>query len=117
MDDSGIAYAGQCLETAAAALADSTEWLLARAAEDQEDVLAGAAPYLRQFGNVAGGYYLLRGVLSAAAAGVRQSELDAHQQVLSFYVDNTLAESEALSRAVKAGKAAVRRLDPELLTA
>ena len=116
-DDDEVAYAGRCLEAAAAALADSTEWLLARAAEDQEDVLAGAAPYLRQFGNVAGGYYLLRGVLSAAAAGVRESELEAHKQVLSFYVDNTLAESEALSRAVKAGKAALRRLDPELLTA
>ncbi|HBS35204.1 MAG TPA: hypothetical protein DEA50_09040, partial [Parvularcula sp.] len=33
-----------------------------------EHALAGAVPYLKQFGNVAGGYYLAKGATAAALA-------------------------------------------------
>ena len=49
---------GPALETALDALSEATEHLLAAA--DPADVLAGATPYLRLFGIVAGGYYQAR---------------------------------------------------------
>ena len=63
-----VAHIGARLEAAATALEASTGWLLEAAKTDQEAVLAGATPYLKQFGNVAGGYYLTRGALVAAIA-------------------------------------------------
>jgi len=44
-------------------LRNATEWLLSRT--DPNDALAGASPYLRMFGVVAGGYYLGREALAA----------------------------------------------------
>ncbi|MBY0422051.1 MAG: acyl-CoA dehydrogenase, partial [Parvularculaceae bacterium] len=59
---------GTRMNAAADALAASTDWLLKAARGDPNDVQAGAAAYLKQFGNVAGGYYLAKGALAAALA-------------------------------------------------
>ena len=110
---------GEHLEAAANALRRSTIWLLAAATKDQNDVLAGAAPYLKQFGDVAGGYYLGRGALAAALA---MNEPDADKTWLAgriavarFFADTCLVEAAGLTPAVTAGGAAVARLDPAAL--
>lgn len=110
---------GEHLEAAANALRRSTVWLLAAATKDQNDGLAGAAPYLKQFGDVAGGYYLGKGALAAALA---MNEPDADKAwlggriaVARFFADNYLVEAAGLTQAVTAGAAAVARLDPAAL--
>jgi hypothetical protein len=114
-DDAVVANAAALLLQAHDALSTSTDWLLSRAAESQEDVLAGASPYLRQFGNVAGGFYLLRGVLSALAADgdVTGRELEYRRALLGFYAENVLTEAIGLTRAVTAGRGSIVRIDPE----
>lgn len=114
--DSGeevVAAAARRLGDGAGALGESTSWLLERAS--QEDVLAGAMPYLKQFGNVAGGYYLLRGMLSALEKGsISDREREYRLTILGFYAENFLTEAVALTSAVTAGARVLSRLDTEL---
>ncbi len=97
---------GRLLE-AADALANSSDWLLKAAAENQEHALAGAVPYLKQFGNVAGGYYLAKGATAAALAaneaGADKKYLEGRIAIARFYADNYLTEAAGLTPAVTAG--------------
>lgn len=114
-----VAHCGRRLAEASAALKKSTDALLEAAKSDQEAVLAGAADYLNQFGNVAAGYYLTRGAVAAAllvkedasGAGYYESKIE----IAKFFADHYLTEAVALTDAVTAG--ALPRIDPELLTA
>ncbi len=101
------------------ALKASTDWLLGAARADQESLLAGAVPYLKQFGNVAGGYYLAKGALAAALAtepGADRAYLDGRIAIARFFADNYLTEATGLTPAVTAGAAVTARLDPAALT-
>ena len=113
--NASVAQAGAGLERAVEALSLATSWLLETAASDRNAVLAGASPYLRQFGNVAGGFYLLRGALSALDAGLAAREMDYRLTILRFYADNYLSEAEALTPAVTAGSQSLARIDPEIV--
>ena len=111
---------GTRLEAAAEALHQSTEFLLKSARKDQADALAAAAPYLKQFGDVAGGYYLARGAMAAALA---LGEADADKPFLEgkiaiarFFADTYLPEAVGLAPVVMAGAAPLARLDPAALT-
>ena len=111
---------GARLLDAADALKASTGWLIEAAKADQEHVLAGATPYLRQFGNVAGGYYLTRGALAAALAA---NEKDADKVYLNgriaiarYFADNFLTEATGLTSAVTTGAGPLARIDPAALT-
>lgn len=111
---------GLRLGAAAEQLEASTDWLLEAAHADQEHVLAAATPYLKQFGNVAGGYYLARGALAAAGA-IRDSSTDKEYveskiAIADFFADNYLSESEALTIAVTAGGDKLVGIDPEVLS-
>lgn len=111
---------GARLLEAVDALAASTDWLLEAAKVDQEHVLAGATPYLKQFGNVAGGYYLTRGALAAAFAakepGADKTYLNSRVAIARFFAENYLTEATGLTAAVTAGAGAVGWLDPATLT-
>ena len=112
---------GVRLEGAVEALEASTDWLLEAAKSGQDDVLAGATPYLKQFGNVAGGYYLARGAVASALAanegGDGKAYHDSKIAVARFFADNYLTEAVGLTACVTAGAEAVARLDPALLSA
>ncbi len=115
----GLKAIGARLDAAAAALHRSTAWLLETAPGDQAAVLAAASPYLKQFGNVAGGYYLAKGAMAAAlilgeGAGDKDY-LEAKIAIAKFFADNYLVEAEGLTGAVTAG--ALARLDPRALIA
>jgi alkylation response protein AidB-like acyl-CoA dehydrogenase len=112
---------GARLSEAVGALEESANWLLNAATTDQESVLAGAVPFLKQFGNVAGGYYLARGAVAAALAltdaGADKAYLNGRISIARFYAENYLVEATGLTPAVIAGSAPVARLDPSILTA
>ena len=96
----------------------STAWLLEKAKSDQDAVLAGATPYLKQFGNVAGGHYLgERRALNAAKSSEDQAlRLIQRAQLVQFYAENYLTEAVGLADSVIAGASPLKRLDPALLS-
>jgi alkylation response protein AidB-like acyl-CoA dehydrogenase len=110
---------GARLEAAARALDASTDGLLEAAKSDQEAVLAGAVPYLKQFGNVAGGYYLARGAMAAALmineGSGDKDYLESKIAIAKFFADNYLTEAVSLTDAILAG--ALPKLNPEKLSA
>ena len=116
-----LTHIGERLLEAADALEASTDWLLEAARNGQDDVLAGATPYLKQFGNVAGGYYLTRGAVASALASNAGVDDKAYHEakiaVARFYADTYLTEAVGLTASITAGGDAVARLDPELLSA
>ncbi len=116
-----LSHIGDRLQAAGEALARSTDWLLENSAKDQGHALAGATPYLKQFGNAAGGYYLTRGAVAAALAinegGGDEAYFESKIAIARFYADNYLTEAVGLTDAVTAGAEVVARLDPDLLSA
>jgi 3-(methylsulfanyl)propanoyl-CoA dehydrogenase len=115
-----VAAIGARLSEAVDALEASTDWLLAAAKRNQEDVLAGATPYLKQFGNVAGGYYLTRGAMAAVIGaneeGADQAYFEAKIAIAKFFADNYLVEAAGLTPTITAGAETVARIDPALLS-
>jgi 3-(methylsulfanyl)propanoyl-CoA dehydrogenase len=116
-----LQHIGDRLLSAAEALSASTDWLLEAAKTNQGDVLAGAAPYLKQFGNVAGGFYLARGALAAVLAvnegGGDSAYFESKIAIAKFFADNYLTEAIGLTDAVTASAETVARIEPALLSA
>ncbi len=101
-----------------AALSESTDWLMANGLEDVRNALAGATPYLRQFGIVAGGWLLAESALEAdqlAAAdggGFSADFLAAKQVTARFYATQLLPQAAGLTGAVTAGYGDLMALAP-----
>ncbi len=110
----GLAASGTVLQEALGELRRSTDWLLAA---DTGDALAGATPYLRQFGVVAGGYYLGRMALVAAARLVEEDDpwLKAKVDTARFYISQIVPQAAASGPAAMAGLDQLFAIDTELL--
>ncbi len=112
---------GEQLDGAADALARSTDWLLDVAGHDPEAVLAGASPYLKQFGNIAAGYFLAKGAASELAASEGEDGdapfARSKAALARFFADNYLVEARGMTATVTAGAQTVARIDPALLRA
>ena len=98
------------------ALAEATDWVVATHPENPEAVAAGAVPYLRLLGVVAGGWLMAKaalaaGRLSAAGGndGVNKEFLAKKTVSARFYADHVLVQAPALSRTVTRGWSAVGR--------
>lgn len=111
---------GSRLDDGQGALRQATEWLLGR--DDLNDVLAGATPYLRMFGTVAGGYYTARMALEAAGrmeatAGPNGSDpwLQSKIDVAAFYAEQIVPQARGLMPAVVAGAGSLFAVDVETL--
>jgi alkylation response protein AidB-like acyl-CoA dehydrogenase len=80
------------LWAASKALAETTEWLLARMkAEEQDKALAGATAYLSLAGDVIGGHFLAR---AALAARQKDPDFRARQMALAgFFAETSLASA------------------------
>jgi alkylation response protein AidB-like acyl-CoA dehydrogenase len=108
---------GARLLAAAESLAQSTDYLLSA---PPADALAAATPYLRQFGDVAAGYYLTRGAIAAALAvaepGADAAYLNGRIAIARFFADDVLTETPGLAEAVKAGAGRVAPIEPGALT-
>ncbi len=80
------------LWAASKALAEATDWMLARMkAEEQDKALAGATAYLALAGDVIGGHFLAR---AAIAARSKEADFRARQIALAgFFAETSLASA------------------------
>ncbi len=106
------------LADAVAGLQESTDWLMTNGLEDVRHALAGATPYLRQFGIVTGGWLLAESALEAKAmldAGgdaFTTEFLEAKYTTARFYATQLLPQARGLVAAVTAGFEDLMALEP-----
>jgi hypothetical protein len=113
--DAELAAAADTLAATRAALADgvaalreAATWLLAHAATDPNDAMAGATPFLRLAGIVVGGWVLARQAVAAqalAAAGDDDGYYAAKVASARFFCEQIVPQARGLLPAVTAGKA------------
>jgi alkylation response protein AidB-like acyl-CoA dehydrogenase len=115
---SQLAPVRAALAEAAATLSSATAWMVETHADQPALALAGAGPYLRLFGIVAGGWLM---AMASLAALRRQSQGEAESGFLAaklatarFYADNILTQADGLAAQVTRGGASVLALPPEL---
>ncbi|MDE0802986.1 MAG: acyl-CoA dehydrogenase [Acidimicrobiales bacterium] len=106
------------LETALSALNESTDWIMAKGLDDVRNALAGATPYLRQFGIVTGGWLLAESALEAKAlldgdgGGFDTEFLEAKYTTTRFYATQILPQAAGLVGAITAGFDDLMELSP-----
>ncbi len=104
-----------------AALTEATRWIGEHGVADPVDALAAAAPYLRMFGLVTGGWLLARAALAACerldagASGEDHDYLEARVVTARFYAEQLLPQARGLLGAITAGKRDLFALSPEQL--
>ncbi len=94
------------------ALSEATDWVVDTYPQDPEAVAAGAVPYLRLLGVVAGGWLMARAALASEkrlAAGEDDPFLTEKLVSARFYADQILVQAEALAATVTQGWVAVAR--------
>ncbi|CAN1491362.1 CaiA Acyl-CoA dehydrogenases [Rhabdaerophilaceae bacterium] len=97
---------GERLGDGLAALQRATEFMMAHHSGKPNDVLAGATPYLRLFGIVAGGAYLADQALAAHAAQGAGETDPRHQTRISdarFFAENMLTAAAGLESSILDG--------------
>jgi alkylation response protein AidB-like acyl-CoA dehydrogenase len=100
-----VASIRAALADAVGALRDTTTWLLDHAG-GRLGVLAGATPYLRQWGTVIGGWVLARQALAALAAlpsAPDDAHLAAKVTTARFYCEQLLPQARGLHAAITGG--------------
>lgn len=90
------------------ALERATQWLLAQ--KGSAAALAGATPYLRLFGNAAGGCLLAE----QALASLRSGDGTARTALARFFAENIAVQASGLERAVTEGADSVTGADAAL---
>jgi acyl-CoA dehydrogenase len=101
-----FARIGQRLEEGLAALHRTTDFMLASLASKPNDALAGATPYLRLFGLVAGGAYLADQALAAhAAMGAGETDPRHPTRIADarFFAENLVTAASGLETTVLEG--------------
>ncbi len=121
-DDEGgdLEEMGRQLEAARETLERTTAWLASAGAADPTDSFAGATPYLRMFGLVAGAWAMGRQALAARAAGGDASGdeatfLEAKVTTARFFIGQLLPAVHGLEPAVTAGASVLFEASPEAL--
>jgi alkylation response protein AidB-like acyl-CoA dehydrogenase len=105
-----------------AAVEEGVSYIVANAARDVKGVFAGAVPFLKLMGVVAGGWQMARAALAAetalAAKDAARSFLEAKIGTARFYADHVLVQAPALKNTVVNGSAGVMALsDDQFLAA
>jgi hypothetical protein len=100
------------------ALDEATGWIVASYSSDVKAASAGAVPFLKLFGIVAGGWQMARAALAAQAklsAGDASNDsfYQAKISTTRFYADHVLSQAPGLRHAVVSGAAGVLALDEE----
>jgi len=105
-EHSELAAFGDELSRAIRGLAESSTWLGERLASgDIQSALAGATPYLRQFGTVVGGWLMGKAALAAMAAPADVKSEFASEKLITarFYGEQLLPTANGMVSAVKGG--------------
>ena len=99
----------------AQAVADCVEFIVASSAKDPRPAFAGAVPFLRLMGIVAGGWQMGRAALAAERTlqGGDRNFLEAKIATARFYGDHVLVQAPALRNTVVNGAAGVMALSEE----
>ena len=106
------------LDAALGTLTETTDWVMANGLEDVRNALAGATPYLRQFGIVTGGWLLAESALEAKellagdGGGFDTEFLEAKYTTARFYATQILPQAAGMVGAVTAGFDDLMELTP-----
>jgi alkylation response protein AidB-like acyl-CoA dehydrogenase len=111
-NDPTFGMTGTRLAEAVDSLDRATTWLLGKAGNEPQAVLAGATPYLRLFGNAAGGCMLADEGLAALRIG--NGEGASRIAVARFFAENIAGQASGLERAVIDGADSVNAADAAL---
>jgi acyl-CoA dehydrogenase len=113
-NDPAFGAAGARLAEAVDSLDRATLWLRGQLDKKPEAALAGATPYLRLFGNAAGGCMLAEEALAA----LRLSNGDASSRIgiARFFAENICVQSASLERTVTEGADSVTASGAALLS-
>ena len=107
-DHEDLEQFGNELTTAIQGFADTTMWLGEQLASgDIDAALAGATPYLRQFGTVLGGWLMARAAVAALAGPAEHDEAFLTDKVVTarFYGEHLLPQASGLIATIKGGNA------------
>jgi 3-(methylthio)propanoyl-CoA dehydrogenase len=107
--DKELTEIAERLAAAHATVKEVTDWLMVEGLDDPTNALAGASPYLRMWGFLAGGWLLARSAHAArlklveGATGDEKAQLE--QKVVSarFFCGQLLPQVDGLAHAVTAG--------------
>jgi acyl-CoA dehydrogenase len=111
-NDPAFGAAGARLGEAVDSLERATLWLRGQLDKKPEAALAGATPYLRLFGNAAGGCMLAEEAL--AALRLPNGEAASRIGIARFFVENLAVQAGSLERAVTEGAESVNTADAAL---
>src|SRR5262249_14948701 len=111
-NDPAFGATGARLAEAVDSLARATEGLLNQLGTSPEIAVAGATPYLRLFGNAAGGCMLADEALAASRLG--SGEPAARIAIARYFAENIAVAALGLERAVTDGAEAVLNADAAL---
>ena len=109
-----LGRAGERLAAAVADLAEATQWMAEALAKTPTLALAGATPYLRLFGIVAGGHFLARAALLELE---ENGSVGRSVALARFFAENISVGSGGLAAIVMSGGHAVLGTAPELAPA
>ena len=112
-NDPAFGATGARLAEAVDSLDRATTWLLSKVEKEPQAALAGATPYLRLFGNAAGGCMLADEGLAALRAG--NGEPASRIAVARFFAENIAVQASGLERAVIDGGESVNSADAALM--
>jgi hypothetical protein len=107
------------LAAGAAAVGESVDYIVAQAGKDVMATFAGAVPFLKLMGVVAGGWQMARAALAAEknlGAGDK-AFLEAKLATARFYADQVLVQAPGLRDTVVKGSAAVMAVPEESMLA
>jgi hypothetical protein len=111
-NDPAFGATGARLAEAVDSLDRATTWLLSKIDQEPQAALAGATPYLRLFGNAAGGCMLADEAL--AALRVANGEPASRVAIARFFAENIAVQASGLERAVTEGSDSVNAADAAL---
>ncbi|MEY9883348.1 acyl-CoA dehydrogenase [Bradyrhizobium sp. USDA 329] len=112
-NDPGFGTTGAKLREAIEALTRTSKWLLERVASAPNEALAGATPYLQQFGATLGGCLLASEALAAKADG--NADAARYVTLARFFAENITVQAPALERTVTESAESVAAADVVLL--
>ena len=107
------------LATGAAAVSESIDYIVAQAGKDVTAAFAGAVPFLKLMGVVAGGWQMARAALAAERlmASGDKAFLEAKLATARFYADQVLVQAPGLSDTVVKGASAVMAVPEDAMLA
>lgn len=112
-NDPGFGTTGVKLREALEALTRTSKWLLERVTSAPNEALAGATPYLQQFGATLGGCLLASEALAAKSDG--NTDAARHVSLARFFAENITVQAGALERTVTESAGSVAAADAVLL--